>query len=107
MVASELEQAARSRVHPGPASRTRAGGGALDQCQLEPERPGGVPGGPVGFVGAAVQHQDRLEAAGCDGLRRERLEATADVVFLIARRDHDDGHQLHDAPRLISSDPRS
>ena len=90
MVAPEFDQAGRSRLHPCAASRARADGGAFDQCQLEPERPGGVPGGPVGFVGAAVQHQDRLEAAGYDGLRRERLEAAGDVVLLIARGDHDD-----------------
>ena len=92
LVASQLEQAARSRVHPRSASRTGAGSGTFDQRQLEPQRLGGAPGDPAGFVGAAVQYHDRLEAAGWDRLRRKRLQAAGDVVLLVARGDHDDGN---------------
>jgi hypothetical protein len=91
LLASELEQAVGGRVHSCLASRARARTGTLDQRQLQPQGLGGLPGGEVGLVGAAVEHYDRLEAARCDSLRRERLEAAGDVVLLVARGDHDYG----------------
>ena len=79
------------RAAPAPAA------GPSISVSWSPSAWAALPGGarPVSSV-QRVEHEDRLEAAGCDRLRRERLQAPGDVVLLVARGDHDDA-QL--APR--------
>ena len=95
-------QALGGQVHPEPARVADARLPRVDHAKREVARRGAGPS--LGRVGAAVEHeQDLVFVAGDAVLRRERGDARADQVLLVAGGDDDTRAQAHGSGAPVST----